>query len=239
MSESTPITQPPGPEGTPESGHETSDVNLPAIVWGGVAVLGIIVLTALVSWALLVFYNAQQRSEEQVLPVLVREFSGEDVGTRIRNVPSPRLEGLEMYPVRLSLRTPRGQVLMFSVGPTTRIEREGKQIGLLDLEEGTEASVVYRDRKGRALAIKVFSPATQVEAKEGQTVVSGTLVRIEPRNIELRRELARRQLERNSWVDRKKRTVRISVEVAQELILSDPNIRDKWLPARSPEENKR
>jgi hypothetical protein len=75
--------------------HEDSDVNARAILWTAFGLVTTVVVTCLAAWWLFNYYQRRDERRNAGVPSLVAEGSSRPLGDRVRELPGPRLEGLE------------------------------------------------------------------------------------------------------------------------------------------------
>jgi len=236
---------PPAPH-HPEVRHEHSDVNVRAILWVAAGLVATAVVIHLVVWWLFDYYQRRDARANAGVPSLVAEEGSRPLGERLRDLPGPRLEGLEAEFSRLVLRTEGEEELTFDVPRIVLVERDGKEITpkgkqftLFDLAEGMRVRVTYRMDNGRGVAIAIEAPPGESSERgpkgaDLQQAV-GRVAKIEPVDVAARRAWGEARLSRYGWVDEKDKVAHIPIDSAMQAILSK-ELRKKYLPAAKTEE---
>ena len=222
-------------ERTPGVAHESLEFNFRLVVGVGVglAITGV-VIHVVVWWLMRGFERAHELPGGSI-SLLALEDANRALGERLQDVPEPHLEGIERESSLLILRVGDSEERRFFIAPNVIVRRGKEAIRLFELQEGERVCVTYHlpggAAGGIAVATSVTTPPPEAgkEKREGlpheSHVLTGTIVRVEPRSVAASREWAEVQMEHYGWADKQRGIARIPVAAAMEEVLKSKEFR--------------
>ncbi|HEY7327223.1 MAG TPA: hypothetical protein VH592_06280 [Gemmataceae bacterium] len=218
-------------ERTPGVLHESTAFDFRLILWVGVGLTAVGIITHFVVGGLL----GGLEKKHTVLPSAVSELAKEDaerpLGQRVDNMPVPHLEGVERESSLLDILTDNGEKHRFFTSVDVRVQiGKNQNAGLFELREGQRVTLAYYMPGGAGGGLGVVTSITSppvganrkepgVDLPDVSRTLNGKIIRIEPRSIAAARDWAEEQMQQYGWIDREKQIVHIPVEKAMEEVL--------------------
>jgi hypothetical protein len=233
-----PVAEAEAHERTPGVSYERETINFRLIIKVGVGLAVMAAVIHLVVWWLLRGLEKVDMQPAGSMSTLALDDAKRPLAQRLDNVPPPHLEGIERESSLLILRVDQTKEERFYVAPNVRVQiGKNKEARLFELREGQQVTVAYHMPGGVAGGIgvvtSVTSPPVKAEKKadpelpDVTRMLTGTVVKIEPRSIEDARKWADVQMHRYGWMDRQKEIVHVPVEQAMKEVLQSSEFHSK------------
>jgi hypothetical protein len=226
---------PPAPgeahERTPGVLHESEVFDFRLVIWVGVGLTVVGLITHFVVGGLLGGLEKRHTVPSASVSELAKEDADRPLGQRVDNMPVPHLEGVERESSLLDILTDNGEKQRFFTSVDVRVQiGENEKAGLFELREGQHVTLAYYlpggAGGGLGVVTSITSPPVKADRKEPgadlldvSRTLDGKIIRIEPRSISDARRWAEVQMQNYGWIDRQKQIVHIPVEKAMEEVL--------------------
>jgi hypothetical protein len=157
----------------PELGHETTDANVPAIVWSALVIIGCGILIGAGTWWFFDLLHKAEQQRKQGTNLLAAQESTRSINERLDAIRQPRLEGLQpvvaKYPWAMSSERLRSPSVI------SEQARQLEQYGWVDREHGIVHVPI--DLAMKLMIRQGYFPVNQETGKSSVGVDSGGLDR--------------------------------------------------------------